>query len=155
MLYNSEQKIVKMARTVKLVPDADKWNTDSIESLTQTPFSEHVAQDQGVVFQERDAQPGDVDPASKKSLSRRLYILPKDLKDFGFTVGCPKCDHERRYGPGKTTTSHSAACRTRIAEELSKTTEGQRRRTAVEERLRKTVSEAIEQDQVPPVHGGE
>ena len=154
VLYNSEQKIVKMARTVKLVPDADKWNTDSIESLTQTPFSEHVAQDQGVVFQERDAQPGDVDPASKKSLSRRLYILPKDLKDFGFTVGCPKCDHERRYGPGQTTKSHSAACRTRIAEELSKTTEGQRRLTAVEERLRKTVSEAIEQDQVPPVHGG-
>ena len=35
-----------------------------------------------------------------------------------------RCDHERRYGLGRTTKGHSAACRARIVVESSKTLKG-------------------------------
>ena len=154
ILYDNERKMIRMARTVKLVPEIAKWDAGSIESLKPTPFSEHIAQDQGVVFQERDAKPGDADLPAKSQLSRRLYILQRDLANFGFSVGCPKCDHERRYGPGQTTKSHSNACRERIRGELMKTPEGQRRIQAVDDRTGRSIAEQGEHAQVPPVHGG-
>ena len=44
-------------------------------------------------------------------LAPRIYRKGVDFKVFGFTDGCPECDHARRYGSGRTTTPHSEACR--------------------------------------------
>ena len=85
---------------------------------------------------------------------RKLYIKGEDIRAFGYTVGCVKCDHDRRYGPGRTTKGHSDACRARIVEELSKTPEGQRRLSAADERVNRHITEANEES-APHVHGGE
>ena len=50
----------------------------------------------------------------KAAISRKIYIKGEDIRVYGYTVGCAKCDHERRYGPGRTTNGHSDACRARI-----------------------------------------
>ena len=60
---------------------------------------------------------------------------------FGMTRGCERCDHQMRYGPGRTTKGHSAICRKRILVELAKTAEGQRRISNATVRLDKTVAE--------------
>ena len=44
-------------------------------------------------------------------LAPRIYRKGADFKVFGFTDGCPECDHARIYGSGRTTTPHSEACR--------------------------------------------
>ena len=92
----------------------------------------------------------------KRPNGRKIYIKGEDLRVYGYTDSCPRCDHERRYGPGRITKGHSDACRSRIVAELSKTPEGQRRLEAADERVNRSIAEQIEdQDRVPPVHGGE
>ena len=98
-------------------------------------------------------QPGDY---TKETTVRKVYIKSEDTRAFGYTIGCPKCDHDRRYGPGRTTKGHSDACRTRIIAELSKTPEGLRRLNAADERVNRSIAKQIEeQAQLPPVHGGQ
>ena len=124
-----------------------------LESISATPFDQHAAQDPEVAFQERPETSGDKD-VMKKSNARRLYIKGEDLRAFGYTVGCPRCTHERRYGPGLTTKGQSDECRQRITDELSETPEGLRRISAADERINRSVAEDIErQDQAPHVHG--
>ena len=160
MIYDSDRKVVKMARTVNLLPDHLKWDAANIESLTITPYDQHVAQDQGVAFQDRPAKATDADQPRPTQHARKLYIKAEDLRVYGYTIGCPRCDHERRYGPGRTTKGHSDACRERVINELLKTPEGQRRVQAAEDRAVRSTAEHLEEvlgprtDQPPPVHGG-
>ena len=144
-----------MARTIKCLPDQAKWNAANIEAVRISPFDLANVTEPGVVLQERPARDGDADRPRKKPNSRKIYIKGEDIRAFGYTEGCPRCDHERRYGPGRTTKGHSDACRSRIVAELSKTPEGQRRLEAADERVNRSIAEQIEdQDRVPPVHGG-
>ena len=154
-LYDEEKKVVKQARTIKLVPDQQKWDVELIEEVASTPYNEHAGHEQEVAFQDRPSRPEDEDPAKKIAKSRRIYIKGEDIKAFGYTVGCPKCDHERRYGPGRTTKGHSDLCRRRIIDELMKTPEGLRRIQNADERLTRTLAEHVEaQAQGPQDHGG-
>ena len=109
-----------------MLPDPLKWRAEDIEAVHVTPYDMHTASAPGVLFQDRPEQPGDADPA-RKSTVRTLYIKSEDIRAFGYIVECPKCDHDRRYGPGRTTKGHSEVCRSRIMAELAKTPEGQRR----------------------------
>ena len=88
-----------------------------------------------------------------------MYLKAEDFRAYGHTVGCPRCDHDGRYGPGRTTKGHSDACRERIIAELQKTPEGRRRVDAAYERQTRTIAEEVEEKrddavQAPPVHGG-
>ena len=58
------------------------------------------------------------------SMARQVYVTPKDLDRYGLTRGCKKCDHERNYGPGRTSAAHSKICRDRIMKEVAKTDKG-------------------------------
>ena len=148
-----ERKVIRMARTIRCVPDESKWNAANIESVRVSPFDVHSVGEPGVVFQERPVQPGDAD-LPKKTTVRKIYIKGEDTRAFGFTIGCPKCDHDRRYGPGRTTKGHSNACRERIMGELMKTPEGLRRINAADERgIRNIAEQAEEASRV--LHGGD
>ena len=125
IVHDVARKVIKMARTIKRHPDETKWNAGDVEAVAVSPYDNHVANEQGVAFADRPEQPGDADQPKKMNV-RKLYIKGEDIRAFGYTVGCVKCDHDRRYGPGRTTKGHSDACRARIVEELSKTPEGQR-----------------------------
>ena len=62
-----------MARTIKLMPDEQKWSPENVEQLKITPYDEHKARDQGVAFQDREENPDDKDVPRAKQLARRLY----------------------------------------------------------------------------------
>ena len=64
---------------------------------------------------------------------------------FGYTSGCQRCEHEMKWGPGRTTRPHSERCRARIMEELSKTETGRLRLGLAAERMDRSLAEHIEQ----------
>ncbi|CAE8666137.1 unnamed protein product, partial [Polarella glacialis] len=55
-------------------------------------------------------------------LAKSFYVTRKDVRDFGFSVGCRGC--ENVSAGGETAVGHSAACRKRIFQEVEKTQEG-------------------------------
>ena len=114
-----------MSRTVKPQPDEAKWDATNGEAVRVSPFDEHTARAQEVIFRDRPAQPEDSE-VPRSRVVRKIYIKGEDIKAYGLTKGCPKCDHEVRYGPGRTTKGHSDKCRERIIECLSQTEEGMR-----------------------------
>ena len=75
------------------------------------------------------------------AIARRLYVKASDIEEFGYTRGCPKCDHALEYGPGRTSKPYSKRCWDRIMGELAKTAAGQARIAAASERLDKTVAD--------------
>ena len=79
-----------------------------------------------------------VDAAAKTRIARRVYIGAKDIARYGYTGGCPKCEHEMRYGPGRSTANHSEVCRTIMMDEIAKSGEGQDRISRATTRLDKT-----------------
>ena len=157
ILYDVVNEVIKHARTVKLLPDELKWDVGKIEALRITPYDQHVVRAPEVSFQDRPEQPGDKE-LPKKNNARKLYLKAEDFKKFGFTVGCTRCDHDRRYGakhPNHTTKGHSEICRQRIIDELIKTPDGQRRIAAADERINRSIAEDVEaQDRAPHGHGG-
>ena len=97
----------------------------------------------------------------------RTSAVPQGVRfrPMGLTRGCPKCDHEIEYGPGRTSRPHSQVCKNRIVSELAKTAEGQARIAAANERLDRATRElgekyrtavaqvenaGVEQHQTPP-----
>ena len=51
----------------------------------------------------------------------QVYTKPADIERYGLTRDCKKCNHERNYGPGRTSAGHSKLCRDRIMNGSSKT----------------------------------
>ena len=73
----------------------------------------------------------------------------EDFKRFGYTSGCPRCEHELKYGKNMATMLHSERCRARIMEEFAKTPDGQRRIQSATERMDVSMGEHGMQ-----LHGG-
>ena len=48
--------------------------------------------------------------ADAPRLAHRFYIKQEDIAVVGHAEGCPRCDHERRYGPGRTSKPHWDVC---------------------------------------------
>ena len=95
------------------MPTADKWNKESRSAIASTPYSLHVPKEPEVVFREvAEARDPLLNP--KVALSRQVYIKPSDVEKYGPTRGCPKCDHDLNYGPGRTSRGHSKKCRDRF-----------------------------------------
>ena len=69
------------------------------------PWSLHEAKAPEVVF--KDAVESRPTGNALIRAARRVYIKAKDIERWGYTSGCPKCEHEMRYGAGRTTVPHS------------------------------------------------
>ena len=110
-----------MARTIRALPDEVKWNAENIEAGRVSPFDCHKAGGHGVSRQDRPVREGDTDQLRKRPNGGKIHIKGEDLRVYGYTDSCPRCDHERRFGPGRTTKGHSDACRCRLIAELAKT----------------------------------
>jgi hypothetical protein len=128
------------ARTILRLPDDNKWSKEELAKIKATPWSLHVPSDPEVVFKEKkEIRPEEM--KDKVIVARQPYLKAADFARYGLTKGCPKCDHEIEYGPGRTSRPHSNACKSRIIGELAKTAEGQARIAAASERLDRTVRE--------------
>ena len=77
-------------------------------------------------------------------LGRRLYIKPADIEAFGWTRDCPRCDHVRTYGAGRTPKPHPKLCRRRTMSELIKTPEGTLRVDSAYDIVDRSVAEQTE-----------
>ena len=137
-------RTIKLARTVLRMPGAEKWNKEATSKICCTPYDLHQPREPEVTFRERTEDVHE-EPPRKVVMVRQVYIKPADIKKHGLTRGCKKCDHERLYGPGRTSAGHSKLCRDRIINEMSKTPEGRIRIAAAAERLDFTVSELGQQ----------
>ena len=49
---------------------------------------------------------------------RGFYVLPPMLEEFGYTQGCPQCNHTLVHGKGKEGIPHVPQCRARIMKAL-------------------------------------
>ena len=120
ILHCVERNMIKITRTIKCLPDQAKWNAENIEVVRVSPYDLHRSAEPGVMFQGRPAREGDADQPKEKPTGRNICIKGEDIRAVGYTEGCPKCDHERRYGPGRTTKGHSDVRRSRNVAELGK-----------------------------------
>ena len=112
---------IKFTRTLLRMPDAQKWSAENLAAIRQTPFDIHATAEPEVIFKERAADAEAAVRPEEPISRRRLYIKQSDIDAFGYTKGCPRCDHALRYGPNKTAKGHNDICRARIMNELEKT----------------------------------
>ena len=83
----------------------------------------------------RDPAPLPGVPPPDQLIARRIYLKPDDFELYGYTRGCKRCDHDKKYGPNRCKTNHSETCRARIEAELAKTPQGQARIERARERI--------------------
>ena len=83
-----------------------------------TPHYLHQLREPEVVFRETTDEKVE-HPKELISMARQVYIKPKYLERYGLARGCEKCDHERNYGPTRTSAAHSKICRDRIMKEVA------------------------------------
>ena len=122
--------------------------------MAVTPWDMHVPREMEVVFKDKSDEKQET-MKDKVTMSRQVFIKATDIEQFGMTRGCPRCDHQLRYGPGRTTSQHSQACRARIMGEIAKTPLGRVRIANASERLDRTVAEMGEQHRIDVPQGGE
>ena len=101
ILFDVEKGSVAYARTLMRLPNVEKWHKDSIAAVRATPYDLHASKEPEVIFREQTekAEPTETPVVQ----ARRVYIRASDLEGpngFGYTEGCPKCDHMLRYGSG-------------------------------------------------------
>ena len=125
------------------VPDVRKWQADRIEAVQSWPWQLSVKKDPAVIFRE-DVDRGHDKPDLSLPASRRLAMKQADFDAYGHTQGCARCEHDIRYGYGRTARGHSEACRQRIMGELAKTDSGQMRIAAATNRMDRHLAEVVE-----------
>ena len=148
--FANSKNAVAYARTVQRLPDDRKWDSSQIEAVSVTPYQLHAQPEQGVTF--TDAGEAERAVRTRPGFARRIYLRGADFTMAGFTDGCPRYDHARRYDPGRTTRPHSEECRARVIGELAKTPEGLARINKATTRAEETIAQELEH-QDRPAHG--
>ena len=145
ILFNPVTSDICKARTIMRLPNAQKWCKDSVAKVTKTPFQLHVDLGPEVIFREKKVEDEAV-AAKEPTIVRRVYTRKADYEQFGFTSGCPRCEHEMKYGPGRTTRPHSERCRARIMDELAKTESGCASLGVAADRMDRALAAHLEQN---------
>ena len=131
-------------------PNHKKYSSETLSTVKATPWDIHTATEPEVVFKPREEGPEAEPRDDAVPQRRRMYIKQADIDAFGYTTGCPRCDHAMRYGPNRTAKGHNDKCRERIMAELAKTPEGQARIARMNVRIEETAAEAIERAETHP-----
>ena len=139
-VLNDKGDMVK-SRALNSRPNEDRWNKEALMNLTVTPWclrvrpgAERVPLGDPVLREPTDIKDVVTNP-------RQLKITMKLLKDFGTTRDCPQCGHIRAFQEAKPGLSHSAACRKRLMEDMSKTDEGRAKLEEYEHRVNRAIAE--------------
>ena len=152
-------------RTIKRVPEQHRWNAEKIRQIRGTPRcpapstqspdrleSRLVDEEADAVQRHRQVRAEPTETAERTEsgarlempegsvaevISRELRITDQVLQEFGFTDDCEGCERKRAGNRGKAIgqRAHSAACRQRIYEEMSKDERGKDKLEAVKKRL--------------------
>ena len=157
VLFDGRLEKITRARTLMRLPNSQKWDSELLAAVNCGPFDLHVAKPAEAIFKDKiESRDQPVDAPVR--LARRIYLKPSDFDTFGYTPGCPRCEHALQYGDGRCTAPHSDLCRDRIEAELAKTESGQRRIAAATERITRSTAAAgqrLREDIVQPASQGE
>jgi len=148
------------ARSVTRRPERERWSADALSKVRVVPTDNKVRQErERVKFQDGATDSGATAEAAAPRPAREMRIDRKDLETHGYDGNCPQCKHILKYGKAQRGQTHTAQCRKKIVEAMSKTESGRLRIEANEERITKTMAEQVEAaDRLPPpaiVPGGE
>ncbi len=141
-------------------PDELKFDVDMVQAVKICPQHIHESEAHDAAFREPIFPQAPIPGVGENAVSfKRLYVKQADLDAFGYTPDCIRCKHALQYGPGRTNTPHSEACRARIAEALRGTEAGRKRLAAFETRtnqqLATEVQRSVELQMDAPVAQGE
>ena len=146
ILWDPKLAGLRNSRTLLRLPDVAKFDREKVADITITPWTEFHEPEPRVRFPEVPKPPDAVRDELRQV--RRAYIRQSDLGKYGYTEGCPKCEHIIQFGPDRCTVNHSEACRTRISDKLAETPEGRARLGIAEERAGRYF-EAVRQRDTP------
>ena len=73
ILHCVKRNTIKIARTIRALPDQVKWNSENIEALRVSPFYCHKSAGHGVTLQDRPVTDGDTDQLRKRPNGRKIY----------------------------------------------------------------------------------
>ena len=127
---------------------ASRSETNDKEALSEvcaTPWDLHRPRGPEVIFKDRPDKTKDENFDERVSVARQVYFKTEDLEEHGLTRGCPRCNHQLRYGPERTGKLHSQLCRARIMAELAETTAGRLRVSASTHRMDRIVAKLGQQ----------
>ena len=124
LIWSRLGKVVK-CRSVKCKLEPDIWNKELVCGVRAVPWNWEGVQDKTeepeVVFQDRviPEEQQVPEPESRGGLPKpsRLYIRNADVRKYGFTTGCPKCE-AIMVGDTRNFT-HNEVCRKRIEEAMT------------------------------------
>lgn len=121
-------------RTIRRVPQEDRWNTANLDVFKYFPWKVNDSMDAGEqVVSDAQPVPPSMQPTAAPELPdvtvrqeapRRMYVKLADLQKHGYIAGCSGCKALEQGGPR---TGHNEACRSRISQLLSSMPEGQKR----------------------------
>ena len=80
-------------------------------------------------------------PEGTEPQHRRMQILASDIRDHGYTIGCPACGNLKRNIA--TRKGHNEACRSRIMQELAKSDSGRQRLEREGQRVNQNLADHI------------
>ena len=83
------------------VTQPEKFDREALAKIAVTPYKPHAPRELEVVFKNNEVEPV-VPLEDKVPLARRVYMKPEDFTAYGWTVGCPRYDYDRKYGVGRT-----------------------------------------------------
>ncbi len=134
------------SRSATRRPLSDRWNADRLGELQATPWSIREKPEVETHFQEAAAHGGDTADTAAPAAPRRFRINQSDLEAHEYTVGCPQCDHIRRYGKAKPGGSHNNVCRERLLRAIGASDVGKTRLEQHDERTNRAIAERIEHE---------
>ena len=133
---------IKTGRSLQRRPANERWDPDALAAITETPWSDRARPQRTVTFDLAQDQGSDVQTAPAAAI-RGMRLNQSDFDRHGYTDGCQQCDHMREHGQARRGTTHAQACRTRMVEAIRQDAAGRRRVEEYEERLDRSVAEAI------------
>ncbi len=109
---------IRMTRSLARRPIEERWCAEAAARVTATPWSLHERPAAEARFSEPATARDEAVPVAPPPAIRRMRINRSDLEAYGYTVGCPQCQHTQAYGASKPGGNHTAACRGRLLEAM-------------------------------------
>ncbi len=130
----SRGKIVR-SKEIRPLPEDETWSREAIEAIKATPWN----------LDPNTNEPGGVIPIvvradhvpetdqTWRTAPKAVKVERSDLREFGYTKDCKKCEKLRRGEQDQVSRGHSEACGRRIVQELRTGNTKQRKRVEQEE----------------------
>ena len=109
---------VTCARAIVRVVPTSRWDFDRIQRITDVPTdvkTKAIDQIEETLEPHANADDKDVEEERQQGNVHRLKVTIKDLKQHGFTTGCPRCTALQKEDKRRARSlKHSEACRQRV-----------------------------------------